>query len=85
MWPLDASGGWPLARGSLHSDSVNAQRMRAYMPGGGGVGEGGPYNRGTTVKKMTETELNIQPFAQVSCQDANDGPQSLVSSYTPQG
>ena len=35
MWPLAASGGWPLARG----ESVNAQRMRPYMPGA--VGEGG--------------------------------------------
>ena len=39
MWPLAASGGWPLARGYLHSDSVIAQRMRPYMPGV--VGEGG--------------------------------------------
>ena len=30
MWPLAASGGLPLARGYLHSDSVNAQRMRPY-------------------------------------------------------
>ena len=33
VWPLAASGGWPLARGKLHSDSVNAQRMRPYVPG----------------------------------------------------
>ena len=42
MWPLAASGGWPLARGQLHSDSVNARRMRPYMPGG--RWRGGPYN-----------------------------------------
>ena len=47
MWPLAAFGGWPLARGQLHSDSVNAQRMRPYMPGG--RWRGGPYKRGTTV------------------------------------
>ena len=34
MWPLAASGGWPLARGQLRSDSVNAQRMRAVYAGG---------------------------------------------------
>ena len=39
MWPLAASGGLPPARGYLHSESVNAQRMRPYMPGA--VGEGG--------------------------------------------
>ena len=48
-WPLGASGRWPLARGYLHSDSVDAQRMRPYMPGGGGRWRGGPYKRGTTV------------------------------------
>ena len=32
-----------------YSDSVNAQRMRPYMPGGGGVGEGDHNKRGTTV------------------------------------
>ena len=42
-----ASGGWPLARGQLHSDLVNARRMRPYMPGG--RWRGGPYKRGTTV------------------------------------
>ena len=47
MWPLAASGGWPPARGYLHSESVNAQRMRPYMPGG--RWRGGPYKRGTTV------------------------------------
>ena len=41
MWPLAASGGCPQERGQLHSDSVNAHRMRPYMPGGGGVGEEG--------------------------------------------
>ena len=53
MWPLAASGGWPLARGSLHSDSVNAQRMRPYMPGGRWRG-GGAYKRGTTVLSFCE-------------------------------
>ena len=47
MWPLTASGGWLPARGYLHSESVNAQRMRPYMPGG--RWRGGPYKRGTTV------------------------------------
>ena len=47
MWPMAASGGWPLARGYLYSESVNAQRKRPYMPGG--RWRGGPYKRGTTV------------------------------------
>ena len=51
MWPLAASGGWPPARGYLHSESVNAQRMRPYMPGG--RWRGGPYKRGTTVLELT--------------------------------
>ena len=46
MWPLAASGGWPLARGPLHSDSVNAERMRPYMPE---PLARGAYKRGTTV------------------------------------
>ena len=50
MWPLAASGGWPPARGYLHSESVNAQRMRPYMPGG--RWRGGPYKRGTTVYRF---------------------------------
>ena len=47
MWPLAASGGWPLARGQLHSDY--AQRMRPYMTHMPGPLARGPYKRGTTV------------------------------------
>ena len=53
MWPLAASGGWPPARCYLHSESVNAQRMRPYMPGG--RWRGGPYKRGTTVHHVKYT------------------------------
>ena len=49
MWPLAASGGWPPARGYLHSESVNAQRMRPYMPG--------PLARGTTVCRKTAVSV----------------------------
>ena len=59
MWPLAASGGWPLARGSLHSDSVNAQRMRPFMPGG--RWRGGPYKRGTTVQAKIVIFIMSQP------------------------
>ena len=38
---------WWVASGDGYSESVNAQRMRPYMPGA--VGGGGPYKRGTTV------------------------------------
>ena len=61
-WPLPrgplwcdyvaASGGWPPARGYLHSESVNAQRMRPYMPGG--RWRGGPYKRGLLYVRKCE-------------------------------
>ena len=38
MWLLATSGGWLPARGYLHSNSVNAQRMRPHMPGAVGKG-----------------------------------------------
>ena len=59
MWPLAASGGWPPARGYLHSESVNAQRMRPYMPGG--RWRGGPYKRGTTVYVVGVSKVRYLP------------------------
>ena len=60
MWPLAASGGWPLARGQLCSDSVNAQRMRPYMRGGG-VGEGGLIRGGPLYWKSHDILLVKNP------------------------
>ena len=78
MWPLAASGGWPPARGYLHSESVNAQRMRPYMPGG--RWRGGPYKRGTTVPrwKFLGRIFSSIPFSSISIHSSADPAEDLL-------